>query len=177
VPVAACERVITPRRSFLVSQRFDRVGAAGRRHAVPLWAAHAAFVPGPQQHWAATAEALAAQRRLPPEAVAQMQALRHFGRLIGNTDMHFGNLSLFVARDDAAHGRFTLAPVYDMLPMRWRPDAATGEMGLQPFAPEALDLQSAARPVALSFWQHAAASPDASCEWRALSRTMAARLA
>ncbi|MFO1297307.1 MAG: hypothetical protein U1F25_13120 [Rubrivivax sp.] len=27
---------------------------------------------------------------------------------------------------DLARGRFTLAPVYDMLPMRWRPDLLSG---------------------------------------------------
>ena len=40
-----------------------------------------------------------------------------FGTLIGNTDMHHGNLS-FVS----AHGRpYALAPAYDMLPMGFQP--------------------------------------------------------
>lgn len=176
VPVAACQVVTTPRRTCLVSQRFDRIGDGGRRHVVPLWAAHAAFVHGPPQHWAASVEALAAQRRLPPEAAAQVDALLRFGRLIGNTDMHFGNLSLYVARDDTARGRFTLAPVYDMLPMRWRPDAATGDLALLPFTPEPVDLQSAARPVAAAFWQRAAAADVCSADWRALAQAMAERV-
>ena len=98
---------------------------------VPLHAVHDAFVPGPRQHWAATCAALAAQRRLPAEAAAQARALWHFGRLIGNNDMHFDNLSLRVALPDLARGRFTLSPVYDMLPMRWRPDVHSGELGLR----------------------------------------------
>ena len=176
VPVAQAEWVATARRSYLVSRRFDRVGLDGRRHAVPLHAVHEAFVHGPRQHWAATVEALAAQRRLPAEAVPQVRAIQQFGRLIGNTDMHFGNLSLSVARDDAARGRFTLAPVYDMLPMRWRPDPATGEMGLLPFSPEPVDLQGAARPLAAEFWRRAAELPDSSAEWRALAQAMHERL-
>jgi hypothetical protein len=177
VPVAGTRIVETARRTYLESLRFDRVGRAGRRHAVPLWAAHDAFVPGPRQHWAATCDALAAQRRLSTDAAAQARALLHFGRLIGNSDMHFGNLSLFVAPADAARGRFTLAPVYDMLPMRWRPDVATGAFDWLPFTPEPIDLQSAARPVAQAFWQRVAAHSPVSADFRALAREMSARTA
>lgn len=60
------------------------------------------------------------------------------GCLIGNSGMHYGDLSPLVAQSDVVQGRFTLPPVYDVLPIRWRPDAATG----------ALDLQSPARTVA-----------------------------
>ncbi len=176
VPVASCTVWVTARRTYLVSQRFDRIGSTGRRHAVPLHAVHDHFAAGPRQHWAATAEALVAQRRLPHEAAAQVLAVRQFGQLIGNTDMHFGNLSLFVAREDVARARFTLAPVYDMLPMRWRPDAATGDLGLLPFTPGPLELQGPARPVAAEFWQRAAALAQASADWRELARAMAERV-
>jgi hypothetical protein len=177
VPVAASRVFETPRRSYLESTRFDRVGASGRRHAVPLDAVHDAFAPGPRRHWAATCDVLVRQRRLPPEAAAQARVLLSFGRLIGNTDMHFGNLSLLVGdADDVARGRFALAPVYDMLPMRWRPDAATGELGLDPFTPDAADLSGPARPVAQAFWQRAEAHAPLSRPFRKLAATMAARL-
>ena len=176
VPVASSRMVETPRRSYLVSQRFDRHGRHGRSHVVALHAVHDAFVQGPRLHWAATCRALAQQGRLPAEAAAQAQALLHFGRLIGNTDMHFGNLSLRVALADLARGRFTLAPVYDMLPMRWRPDSQSGELGLLPFTPEPIALQSAARPVALRFWQRAAQAPALSDGFRALARAMVQQL-
>jgi hypothetical protein len=181
VPVAASRIVQTPRRTHLESLRFDRHGAhgrsPGRSHVVPLHAVQDAFVNGPRQHWAATCEALVRQRRLPPEAAAQSLALLQFGRLIGNSDMHFGNLGLRVAAADLARGRFTLAPVYDMLPMRWRPDTASGELGLLPFTPETVDLQSPARAVAAVFWQRAATLPALTEGFRALAATMAARLA
>lgn len=57
------------------------------------------------------------------ETVAQVRRLWWFGRLIGNTDMHDGNLS-FVPGPPLP-GRPTaplaLAPVYDMLPMAYAP--------------------------------------------------------
>jgi hypothetical protein len=153
VAVAHTRIVESDRRSYLLSQRFDRVGAAGRRHVVPIGAVHQAFVGGPYTHWAATAAALARQRRLAAQAAAQAEALLHFGRLIGNSDMHAGNLSLFVTRDDLARGRFTLAPVYDMLPMRWRPDATTGGAAdYAEFEPDPLAAAGPARPVAAAFW-------------------------
>lgn len=177
VPVARTDIVATARRTHLASQRFDRVGPAGARHVVPLDAVHDAFVPGPRRHWAATCEVLVRQRRLPAEAAAQAAALLQFGRLIGNSDMHFGNLSLVVASPaDVARGRFSLAPVYDMLPMRWRPDAHSGALDLLPFTPEPADLASAARPVALAFWQRVADSPALSRPFRQLAGTMAQRL-
>lgn len=177
VSVAECTVFETARRSFLASKRFDRHGPQGRSHVVPLHAVHDAFVPGPRQHWAATCEALARQRRLPTDAANQARALLHFGRLIGNNDMHFGNLSLHVALPDLAAGRFSLAPVYDMLPMRWRPDSHSGELGLLPFTPEPIDLQSAAQPVAAEFWHRAAQTAALSAEFRALAAEMARRVA
>lgn len=176
VPVAASRIVQTRQRSYLESQRFDRVGERGRRHVVPLHAVHEAFVPGPREHWAASAEALVRQKRLPPGAELQVRALMQFGRLIGNSDMHFGNLSLAVTRDDIARGRFMLAPVYDMLPMRWRPDPASGGLWSEPFTPEAIDLQSAARPLAHRFWARLEANAAVSREFRNLAAAMALRV-
>lgn len=177
VPVAQTALVETAQRSYLESTRFDRIGTAGRRHVVPLDAVHDAFVPDARAHWAASCEALARQRRLPPEAPAQARALLQFGRLIGNTDMHFGNLSLAVEPVDVARGRFTLAPLYDMLPMRWRPDATSGALDLEPFDSTSTDLESAARPVARAFWQRVAEHPPIGRRFRALAGQMARRLA
>jgi hypothetical protein len=175
-PVAASRLVQTARRSYLVSQRFDRIGPLGRRHVVALDAWHTAFVPGARQHWAATCAELARQRRVPAETPEQAQALLHFGRLIGNTDMHFGNLSLWLEPADVAAGRGRLAPVYDMLPMRWRPDATTGALDLTPFTPDAVSLQSAAAPLAAAFWARCAAEPSMSRPFAALAGAMARRI-
>ena len=109
---------------------------------------------------------------MPPETPAQAQALLHFGHLIGNTDMHFGNLSLWVEPADVAAGRGRLAPVYDMLPMRWRPDVYRDDFGLQAFEPDALAMQSAARPLARDFWHRCASSAATSAPFQALAQRM-----
>jgi hypothetical protein len=187
IPCARSEVLHSPLRSYLVSQRFDRLatggtrggarGPIGRRHAVALDAVHRAFVGGPRQHWAATCQALAGQRRLPAVALQQVRSALMFGRLIGNTDMHFGNLSLWVERADLARGRFTLAPLYDMLPMRWRPDASTGALDLLPFDPDAMALTDPARDWALHYWERMAERASCSLEWRGLAKTLAIRIA
>lgn len=177
VPVATARVWTSAERSYLASVRFDRVGARGRRHVVALDAVHDAFVPGPRRHWAASCEVLARQRRLPRDAPAQALALLRFGRLIGNSDMHFGNFSVIVdSPADAARGRFALAPVYDMLPMRWRPDATSGELWLLPFTPDPADLESAACRVARAFWQRVADTDAISRGFRRLAAQMVARL-
>jgi serine/threonine protein kinase HipA of HipAB toxin-antitoxin module len=132
-------------------------------------------VPGPRRHWAATCEVLEARRRLPAGSAAQVLALRQFGRLIGNTDMHFGNLGLWVEREQLFAGRFRVAPLYDMLPMRWRPDASSGEMSLLPFEPDTADLASAARPLAAGYWDRVAQSPSIGRGFRKLAGDQARR--
>lgn len=176
VAVAGSQWRRTARRSYLLSHRFDRVGAAGRRHAVALAAWHDAFVGGARRHWEATCQALVQQRRVPPDTAVQAGALLHYGRLIGNSDMHFGNLSLWVEREDLAAGRGRLAPVYDMLPMRWRPDPATGSLDLSPFTPDPADLRSGARPVAEAFWQAVARDEFLTPGFRRLAAQMLPRL-
>lgn len=169
-------------RTFLESTRFDRTGphGLGRRHVVALDAIHAHFVAGARQNWAATCDALAAQRRLPLMDAAAVRALFEFGHLIGNTDMHFGNLSLWV--DEPARPRFALAPLYDMLPMRWRPD---GHSGMQDYAPFEPGRRAAAptagngspQTVAHEFWRRAAAHTALSRPLREVATEMARRLA
>ncbi|WP_284619390.1 HipA domain-containing protein [Aquabacterium humicola] len=177
VPVAAARLVESARRSYLLSPRFDRVGTTGRRHAVAVAAVHEGLLGGPYGGWASSCEALAAQGRLSAEDAARARALFAFGRLIGNTDMHGGNLSLYVERDVLADPSFTLAPLYDMLPMRWRPDAlAGGAADYAPFEPDAVSAAGPARPVAQAFWQRLAAHPRVSKALRAVAATMERRL-
>jgi hypothetical protein len=165
-------------RLFLETPRYDRAGAHGRRGVISLRALHDAF-PGPDAHlWTAAAAHLRARDLIDAAALRSIRLRHAFGRLIGNSDMHFGNLSLVVSNPaDAARGRFILAPVYDMLPMRWRPDVQSGALDWLPFTPDARDLASAARPVALQFWQRAHDLPAAPPGFRQLAAAMAQRLA
>lgn len=131
---------------------------------------------GPQ-----SCEALALRRYLYPEQAAQARALLTFGHLIGNTDMHSGNLSLRVTVADLLQrrfsGRFTLAPVYDMLPMRWRPNLEMGDAAdYAPFEPYLLNLAGTAHAPALQFWEQLAQWPVVSEALRSVAAEMATRL-
>ncbi|MBN9422700.1 MAG: phosphatidylinositol kinase [Candidatus Accumulibacter sp. 66-26] len=104
-------------RRFLEVDRFDRVGPLGRRALHSLTSVEAEFVGDAQSPWPVLAARLAALGIITDEAAAGAALLYAFGALIGNTDMHHGNLS-FVAE----HGRpYHLAPAYDMLPMAFAP--------------------------------------------------------
>ncbi len=158
-------------RSYLESQRFDRMGTAGKRHVVAASAVHDAFVNTPRQHWVATCEALVALKLLPAEDLRQVALIYRFGHYIGNTDMHFGNLSFFVA--DVHRPQFRITPVYDMLPMQWRPSIHTGTLDAQPIRPQHLPAGYAAeaalaREWAIGYWQRAQALGSISAELRAV---------
>lgn len=102
---------------FLEVPRFDRVGALGRVGVFSLRALDAEFVGAAAAPWPVLVRRLAADGHVEADAVAGAARLWAFGTLIGNTDMHAGNLS-FVSR----HGRpYRLAPPYDVLPMGFAP--------------------------------------------------------
>ena len=106
---------------FLEVERFDRVGMRGRCAAFSLAAVDAEFTGMARSPWPVVTQALASAGHINTQAHEGAALLYAFGTLIGNTDMHHGNLS-FVS----AHGRpydppYALAPAYDMLPMGFQP--------------------------------------------------------
>lgn len=107
---------------FLETARFDRVGALGRRALLSLTALEAEFVGDARAPWPVLTARLAQAGHITPQAAAGAALLYAFGTLIGNTDMHNGNLS-FVGENGAP---FELAPAYDMLPMGFAPRAGGG---------------------------------------------------
>jgi hypothetical protein len=105
---------------FLEVERFDRVGERGRRALLSLGSLDDQFVGLRQAPWSEVAQRLAAQGHVQAEAVRGAALLYAFGTLIGNTDMHAGNLSFMTDG-----GRpYALAPAYDMLPMGFAPGAS-----------------------------------------------------
>lgn len=142
-------------RTFLEVERFDRHGEAGRSPLCALDIVNAALLGDPAQDWPHLAMRLVALKWLSGDDLLRVQRLWWFGRLIANTDMHTGNLS-FRPED----GRLALAPMYDMLPMRYAP-LAGGEVPERSFEPALpLPAQRAvwqdAAGAAIAFW-HAAA--------------------
>jgi hypothetical protein len=168
--------VMSSKRTYFESTRIDRVSGVraarrGRRHILPLTAVHAAFVAGAQQSWPNTIARLVAQKRIAADALATTQTLYAFGQLIGNTDMHFGNLGVIVDSPNAiSKGRMTLAPCYDMLPMRFAPGPHS-DIEFTAFSNElsaALPppITRTARMLAEDFWQRVSQESAVSEAWR-----------
>lgn len=166
-------------RTYLASERFDRIGLKGKRHVVAASAVHAAFVKGSCVNWVATCEALLALKMLSKPHLDTVASAYLFGQYIGNTDMHFGNLSFFV--DDVLQPRLTPTPVYDMLPMQWRPGIHSGELDARPVQPQNqpagyADLAREVRAWAVTYWERAADLPALSPALRAASAENADKL-
>ncbi|MEN1925284.1 type II toxin-antitoxin system HipA family toxin YjjJ [Luteimonas sp. MJ293] len=118
LPAAEAELVDAERHLCLEVRRFDRTpNDLGRRGFVSLLALDAAFAGTGGHDWSLAGEQLAAQGLIDADTVARMAELHWFGRFIGNSDMHAGNLGFHLV--DA--GPLTLAPAYDMLPMYLAP--------------------------------------------------------
>jgi hypothetical protein len=134
---------IGPRR-FLEVERFDRVGPLGRRAVHSLTALDSEFVGDAVSPWPVLAARLAASGVITSEAAEVATILYAFGALIGNADMHNGNLS-FVAEQ----GRpFEIAPAYDMLPMAFRP-------GISSNLPDSLNSANLLPGITPSTWRQA----------------------
>ena len=102
---------------FLEIPRFDGVGTLGCIGVFSLRALDAVFVGNARASWPVVVKTLVAEGHVNPEAATDSARLWAFGVLIGNTDMHAGNLS-FIHHDDRP---YRLAPADDMLPMGFAP--------------------------------------------------------
>jgi len=161
-------------RSFLESERFDRVGPYGRLPICSLDVIAAAFLGSTSTDWPALAALLLREGLLGAESVRQVELLWWFGQLIANTDMHLGNLSFRVAPVLA------LTPAYDMLPMLYAPQRG-GEVPPQDFAPPLPSFAQAevwrtAATHAIEFWQQASDDPRISQPFRATCAANAQRV-
>jgi len=97
-----------------------------------------------QRDWPTAALELQQTGLVDAADVATVRCQHAFGELIGNTDMHFGNLAFWL--NDTLP--FQVAPAYDKLPMQWAP-TLHGEIIERNFAP-APPLPAAQEP-----WQRA----------------------
>lgn len=150
---------------FLRVERFDRVGALGRRGVISLKALSLEFV-GSLESWTEIGLGLLEAGLIDDKACERIRVLERFGELIGNNDMHAGNLS-FHLRDDLRPGE--LAPIYDMLPMMYFP--RQNELMERTYAPKLPIPQEAvtwrqASSMALRFWEQVAQDPRVSAGFR-----------
>jgi len=166
IPCASTTVFTAGGRTFLESQRFDRADAFGRRGLVSLEALDAAFYGEITTPWTMAAERLKLDGWLGAEDAERLSLLWWFGTLIGNTDMHYGNVSLFLGPTRPLR----LAPVYDMVPMLYRP-GIEGQFRDQPLeppppAPETIPIWSRAASLAVRFWSELADESMASAVFR-----------
>jgi hypothetical protein len=87
-----------------------------------LAALDAEFVGTGGSNWPAVARRLAAAKVIVPQAAESAALLWAFGTLIGNTDMHGGNLSFLSDQGPPCD----IAPAYDMSPMGFAPRSGGG---------------------------------------------------
>lgn len=142
-------------RIFLEIDRFDRVGAEGRRGAVALSALDLPPAPGPYG-WSAAAAQLVDAGVLPKNDARQIRLADAFGSLIANPVRGPGDLTLLDRHD----GSFALAPAHDMLPMLFAPrDDELPDITFEPPPPAAVvqDVWLQARRLAESYWERLAA--------------------
>lgn len=168
---SASALVFADGRAFLELVRFDRPGPLQRRGFVELAAIDAALVGsdlGRGARWTDATGALARLGVVQPGDHARARWLHRFGELIGNDDMHFGNLSFFL--DGFKVGGLT--PAYDMLPMAWSP--ARGDLNDRPLDPphapsDGGEIEGGVITAAEDFWQRVAADARVSDRFRRIA--------
>ena len=164
--VAQTEIVQTDNWTFLQSGRFDRVGLWGRLPLYSLMTIASEFV-GYCETWVDAAEQLHDEQLMIQEDVDSLRWLSGFGTLIGNTDMHLGNMSLIPGETG-----FGLAPVYDMSPMYYRPKAG-GVLPQEALQAGPLSIKvnnDSIAPVATRFWEAAQGDTRITDQFRLICR-------
>lgn len=169
-PSASTELVWSQGRMCLEVTRFDRVGAYGRRGCVTL-AAWSDAHDGERDNWASATARMWQGGWVENDALEQVQQRWWFGRMIGNSDMHFGNLSFFL--DEELPLRLT--PNYDMLPMQYRPGSggAVVPSEYRPAVPTPADMRYWLQAAAWAdiYWQRVAGHVEISDDFRQIAET------
>jgi serine/threonine protein kinase HipA of HipAB toxin-antitoxin module len=165
-------------RRFLEVERFDRFQAVGRRGLLSLGAIEDSLAErnSPDWNWATAAALLEFDGVIDEASARQLRWRWCFGDLIGNTDMHRSNTSLWFS-DRLPFG---LTPTYDMLPMLFAP-GAQGDLGSRTFSPRpplpalATEWPEAARAAA-EFWAQVIAERRISPEFRVIAQGASAEV-
>lgn len=159
-PAAEAELVFAKNRVFLEYSRIDRIGRYGRRGTSSLSGIDSAFIGAGGGSWADAMRKGKVYFRAGDIELAER--VYDFGLAIGNTDMHFGNISFYVERDLP----FVLAPIYDMLPMFYAP-LSDGTLRNEPL--QSIPPTEESRAMAKDFWQTIAANVNVSDNFKRIA--------
>ncbi|MCB5187934.1 type II toxin-antitoxin system HipA family toxin YjjJ [Methylobacillus caricis] len=171
---AACSRVLqVGSRTCLEVERFDRQGEFGRLPLISLSSLDAALLGKGSGRWPDLVAQLAKLGMLPETLEFATQILWWIGQLIGNTDMHLGNLSFQFdppAGSDTKASALRLSPAYDMLPMMYAP-LSGGEVPVRQFIPSLplpreAEAWKVAYVAAIAFWESAGVDSRISASFR-----------
>ena len=162
IPAVASRIVEVENFVFLAVRRFDRTASGGRLGLHSLAAIDGALYGEGSGSWANMADKLYQDRLISATDQQRIQQVWDFGRAIRNTDMHFGNLSFHPADEG-----FTVAPVYDMLPMAYAPNAA-GLPEFSPIPPSSHSVQ--VKTMAETFWAALSSDSRISEDFRVIAR-------
>ena len=182
IPASKTQIVDSHGRRFLVADRFDRIGAVGRRGLISLGAIDDEHFGARSTPWLSASYRLENAGMLSSDDAKALRMIYAFGTLIANTDMHYGNVSLthswvpFGPMREHMHApqRMGLAPVYDMLPMAYAPQRSEVRrtwhqtpgwiqgLGASDF--------TSAEQWAAEFWESCAVSGMISEDFRAVAR-------
>jgi hypothetical protein len=167
LPAAQTELFEKEGRLFLESKRFDRTGEYGRTSMISLQSINAEYI-GSGGNWPDIADELGKKKLIGHFHRKNIKTIWAFGKLIHNTDMHLGNLSLSMDGDV-----FRLCPVYDMCSMGFAPKS-NGEVMPFNFTPPSLDtlnLNEAQHSISLKgahdFWNRIANDERISNDFKA----------
>ena len=167
VAAAQSEIVQAGGRTFLEVVRFDRTPCLGRKGMVSLDAVSNEFV-GHNKAWDEQAASLLKLYKINEQDYQTILKVFAFGKLIANEDMHNGNLSFFLGEDFS----LSLAPVYDMLPMRFAPtthgEVVEREIKLSQATPLTQTLWIEVGTWAQYYWQQVANDGRMSAEFKAI---------
>ena len=149
---AEAELIKTPQRVFLETKRFDRLGMTGRYGVISLAALDNEFA-GSGGTWRDIAKQLLELKIIDKKIYAEILFFYYFGICIHNTEMHSGNLSLYVEGERV----IGLAPIYDMLPMAYAPvfeEVRVGEVQVPEVMvpPQESGVYAEAKRIADIFW-------------------------
>lgn len=165
-PAAETRLIEMNDRLFLESMRFDRSGEYGRMPMISLQSIDAEFT-GLGSSWPHVFDALHRKNLVSWQHVYDTEFLWCFGRMINNTDMHLGNLSLAIEGNV-----FRLLPVYDMCSMGFAPKSG-GEVPPYDFvapSPKRVNIDEKTffyiKKMARDFWERVGGDKRISGEFR-----------
>jgi len=159
-------------RTFLEVERFDRISEYGRTPMLSLFSLDAAFIGMGKADWPIMTDKLLKLGFISESVQREIEMLWWFGKLIGNTDMHLGNLSFTFSCNAKQFESLLLSPVYDMLPMMYSP-LSGGEIPKRQFIPQLplpreADSWNEAYQAAKEFWRIASVDERISSSFRTI---------